>query len=318
MKAPAHLTELLRRSVIVTGTHYSTTTLVGAVLATAPEFRLLHEPLNPRPTASYDSLRPARWYEYYGEGRFSELQDGLARMLDRKNLPGAMLQRVLAARSVRELGQAARYVERKAPMLFAAKPVILKDPFLAFSARTLQQSLGTRIVVTIRHPGGFAESFLRKAGRFDFGDLASQEALMETMPADAEAIARFASEEQPAIAQAGLLWRVVYGFAELYLLPHPRSILLRQEDLVERTDQAVDTLFAFAQASRTRATDRFLARSMGAGAADHGGASYIHRDGKAAASKWRGRLSPQDVAVLRKNTGELAGRLGYPSDDWPY
>ncbi|NNC60428.1 MAG: hypothetical protein HKO05_10610 [Erythrobacter sp.] len=60
MEASHRPDPMLARSVIVTGTHYSTTTLVGALLQTAPEFHLLHEPLNPWPTLSYDSLEPSR------------------------------------------------------------------------------------------------------------------------------------------------------------------------------------------------------------------------------------------------------------------
>lgn len=309
---------LLARSVIVTGTHYSATTLVGALLHTAPEFHLLHEPLNPEPTPSYDSLRPARWYEYYDDSRWGELHDGLARMLRRGPVLPQLLARLVQARSPRQAGQALRYGQRKLPVLLARKPAILKDPFLAFSALTLQRQAGCKVVLCLRHPGAFAESMLRKTAGFAFADLASQPELMAMLPEEAEEIARFAREPRPVIEQAALLWRVVYGFAARHLLPDPRTLPVRQEDFAEQLDAAAQRLLAFAGGTRSGATERFLQRNFGAATGDHDPASYIRRDPRLAAMKWRERLGHEETGALHAMTAPLAATLGYDEASWQH
>ncbi|GAA4047799.1 sulfotransferase [Parerythrobacter jejuensis] len=318
MEPAANPFDLLSRSVIVTGTHYSMTTLTGALLATADEYHLLHEPLNPEPTLSYDSLRPPRWYEYYGTDRFEELAQALAVFLDRNSFPAQVLDRLSSVRTPQEVGQVARYCQRKMPFVLSARPAVLKDPFLAFSARTLQQELGMKVVLTLRHPAGFAESMIRKAGQFDFSDLASQHSLLETVPDEADEICRFAASNPPAIEQAALLWRVIYGFAARYLVPDARTMTVRQEDMVSNTQAAIDRLFAFAHAQPTPSTGRLVAKNLQAQSDDHAGGSYIRRDGAAATNKWRERLGADDIALLQEQTGELAARLGYNDFDWSH
>src|SRR5690349_18063982 len=62
---------LYRSSVVVTGSFYSTTTLLGAILAQSPHFNLVHEPLNFEPPLSFRSVGTKHWYEYYDEARYA-------------------------------------------------------------------------------------------------------------------------------------------------------------------------------------------------------------------------------------------------------
>lgn len=317
--APADTIDpLLARSVIVTGTHYSTTTLVGALLATAPEFHLLHEPLNPQPTLSYDSLEPAHWYEFYGDDRFDELQAGLGKMLQRRPVLPQIATRALQARSLRQIGQVGRYAQRKLPVLLAPKPAILKDPFLAFTARTLQQRAGTKVILCLRHPGGFTESMVRKAGQFDFRELADQPELLQLLPDEAEDIVRFARAPRAPIEQAALLWRVVYRFAERHLLPDPRTTLVRQEEFLTDRDATAQRLLSFAGGQETPQTRRFLAENFRTDVSEPRARSYIRRDPAQATMQWREALSAEDVALVRAMTEPLAARLGYDAESWPH
>ncbi|WP_284123975.1 hypothetical protein [Parerythrobacter aestuarii] len=318
MSQAAPIDPLLAGSVIVTGTHYSATTLVGALLATAPEFHLLHEPLNPQPTLSYDSLRPPQWYAFYGEDHFERLQRGLIPMLRRRAIVPELLRRASRVRSGKEFGQVARYAQRRLPMLIAPRPAILKDPFLAFTARTLQQCAGTKVVLCLRHPGGFAESMVRKAGQFDFNDLVDQPALMEQLPDEAETIRHFAREPQPPLAQAALLWRVVYGFAERQLLPDKRTAMVRQEDFMGTREVTARRLLAFAGGSESPRLGRFLRRNFRTDAPSGNGTSYIRRDPQLATTQWRSALSAEEVRVVRDMTEPLAARLGYSAESWPH
>ncbi|MHA6332303.1 hypothetical protein ACXYL9_01360 [Qipengyuania sp. CAU 1752] len=316
MEASHRPDPMLARSVIVTGTHYSTTTLVGALLQTAPEFHLLHEPLNPQPTLSYDSLKPPRWYEYYDASRYDELHDALARLLRRGPVLPETARRLARARTRQELGQALRYLQRRLPSVVSRRPAIFKDPFLAFSAHNLQEQAGLKVVWCLRHPGAFAESFIRKTEGFPFEDLASQPALLDMMDDDAEQVLAFARERQPACKQAALLWRVVNGFAERHLLANSRTASVRQEDFIDSREDTAKRLLTFVGGSRTPALRRFMEDKFGSAEIDQGSGSYTKRDPRMAAEKWRGRLSREDAAIVREMTGPLAARLGYGEDSW--
>lgn len=316
MSTPDTIRQLYRSSLVVTGTHYSMTTLAGRLLECLPEFHLLHEPTNAEPTLSYDALDPPHWYEYYDDSRYEDLRAPLESYMRAGSFPAALARRLLKVRSPRHALEIARYVERKLPFLRSTKPVIFKDPFLAFSARTMQQVDGLKVVLTVRHPCGFAESLARKAGTFDFADLA-QPALLEALPDMAADILRFRDEPRPAIEQAAMLWAVVYGFAKRYLVPDARTFVLRQDDLVLETDATLDRLLGFIGVPRNPAIDTFAEENLRAEGSDFSGSgAYYKRDGKEALVKWRERVSDADRARVRAITGDIAASYGYGEDSW--
>ncbi|NNC60429.1 MAG: hypothetical protein HKO05_10615 [Erythrobacter sp.] len=181
----------------------------------------------------------------------------------------------------------------------------------------MQEKAGLKVVWCLRHPGAFAESFLRKTEGFPFEDLASQPALLDMVGDDAEQVLVFARKRQSASMQAALLWRVVNGFAERHLLANPRTASVRQEEFIDAREDTAARLLAFVGGSRTPALRRFLADKFGSTEIDQGSGSYTSRDPRMAAEKWRVRLSPEDAAIVREMTGPLADRLGYGEDSWP-
>ena len=316
MPAGVPSSRLLGSSIVVTGTHYSMTTLAGRLLAAGGEFHLLHEPTNPRPTLSYDSIQPPRWYEYYDVARYSELHRFLEQAIGAGDLGGQIAARASSVRSLRDAMRVMRYVQRKLPMRLAPAPAILKDPFLAFSARTLQAEHGVKVVLTVRHPCAFAESFVRAGHDFDFNNL-MQPALLQALPDEAGTISRLARLPSPIAEQAAHLWRIVYGFAAQFLLPDPRTFLLPQDRLVSQTQDTVDALFAFAGAAQSPAVKTFLARNLQSAGTDFSGsASYIRRDSEAVLDKWRTRFGAADRDLVRELTGSIAEQLDYGEESW--
>lgn len=307
---------LLRSSVLVTGSHYSMTTLIGRLLAVAPEFHLLHEPANARPTLSYDSLKPANWYEYYGQARGEALAEFLLRAMKSEGFSREVLSKMGKIRSVRHALQVARYIQRKGPMKLAHKPAIIKDPFLLFAARDLQRMAQMRVVLTVRHPCAFTESFVRAGNGFDFANLLQPE-LFDAMPSEAAAIQGMAQTPKSLVEQAALLWRVLYGFAARYLIGNPLTAAVRQDEIVLETSETTKRLFAFTGGTYNASTDRFIAENFTANAADFSkSGSYIRRDGRSTLNKWHGRLSCEEVVVIQGMTESIAAQLGYGPASW--
>lgn len=308
--------DLLQRSIIVTGTHYSMTTLVGRLLATAPEFHILHEPTNAEPTLSYASIAPPNWYEFYAGNRVEELAVFLEAAITGSGFLREVACRAASVRSLRQTLQVARYCERTLPQKLDPKPAIIKDPFLVFSAAALQDRLGTQVVLTIRHPCAFAESFKRAGNGFDFANLMQPE-LLAALPDEAETIGRLAREPGGHVVQAAHLWRIIYGFAVKYLIDNRETFAVRQDHLVEDTEPAVEALFRFCCATRTNGVEAFLAKNLSSTQQDfrqHG--SYIQRDAHATLHKWKARLSHDEVAIIRAETEEVAAKLGYGTQNW--
>lgn len=305
---------LFTDSVIVTGTHYSMSTLMGQIIAQAPEYHLVHEPLNPKPTLGYNAIGAAHWYEYYAADRHAHLRDSLKGYMFGKGVIGQSLSRAARIRSKQDLLRVGKYALTNARFAATPRRAVFKDPFLAFSGRYLQQIDGLHVVLCLRHPCGFAESLKRRGKGFEFEDLADQPDLMAALPEQAGQIALFAREPQPVLDQAALLWKVVYGFAAQHYLGHARTVFVRQEDLAEDPRSEVARVFAAIGASHTPAVDAFLESTLKADSpvdfAQDGG-SYVRRNAQETTQKWKSRLAREEIARVMEIVGETAGAYGY-------
>lgn len=308
---------LFRDSVIVTGTHYSMSTLVGRILGAAETFNLIHEPLNHERPLGYATVPTSHWYEYFGADRSTRLAEMLVDIqFGRNTIREAMIRtaRIRSGRDVLRIGKFTRTGLRHATQ---PKRAVFKDPFLCFSARQLQENYRLWVVMTVRHPCGFAESLARRGIGFDFNDLLQPE-LLDAMPEIAEEIARYAHETQPVLQQAALLWRLVYGFADTYLLNHPRTTFIRQEDIATQPADEVTRLFSFIGAPKTATVDQFVKETLNASAPSDfdrsAAASYVHRDARETTLKWRQRLSQEDIQAVMQITGNIPRRFGYGAD----
>lgn len=304
---------LFSESVIVTGTHYSMSTLMGQIIGAHSDFHLVHEPLKHRTTLSHQIIQTETWYEYFNNDRSEELARGLQELQFGKDTLKRTLSAVTHVRGLRDVGRVGKRALTGFGRARLAKRAVFKDPFLCFSARTLQMHHGLNIILTMRHPCGFAESLSRRGEGFDFANL-MQPALLDALPEFREDIERFAREPRPIVEQAALLWKVVYGFAEKYYLSDTRTSLVRQEDFVSAAGREVDRVLDLVGVSRTEAVNDFLAASCNpenpVDFSDQGHA-YTRRDAEQAAEKWRTRMGPADVDRVMALVGDLAGRFGY-------
>ena len=215
---------LFANSVVVTGTHYSMSTLTGKIIGQAPEFHVVHEPLNAEPSLSYSSLNPEHWYEYYNGSRYDGMRAALYGYAYGAGAIKGTLDRLPRIRSARDVLRVGKYAWTNLAFRCRPRRVVFKDPFLAFSGADLQARDGLYVVLSVRHPCGFAESLKRRGRGFDFNNLSDQPALLEAMPDMAELIKEYAATTQPIVAQAALLWRVIYEFSKATLKKPASSV----------------------------------------------------------------------------------------------
>jgi hypothetical protein len=97
---------------------------------------------------------------------------------------------------------------------------LIKDPFALFSAPWFAERLNCNVVITVRHPAGFASSLKRLGWNYDFRNLLDQPLLMrDHLEAD-----RAAMESMPhddIIGQGALLWKFIYRFVHSTREPVP-------------------------------------------------------------------------------------------------
>ncbi|MFY0634051.1 MAG: hypothetical protein JXQ91_09565 [Vannielia sp.] len=307
---------LFSNSVIVTGTHYSMSTLMGALLGTSPDFNVVHEPLNHQPTLGYATVPTNGWYDYFDQARSADLASRLRAIQFGEGTVGASIRRLIRVRSSKDVLRCGKFAQTGMRHALRPRRAVFKDPFLCFSARHLQKGYGHYIVLTVRHPCGFAESLMRRGKGFDFRDLL-QPALLDALPDLSDDICRFVKEPQTVLDQAALLWTIVNEFAARYYLDHPKSRFVRQEDLVGAPRETALSVFSALGAKEGSKLGAFLElnlkgtpRRTETTDAD-GKGSYIRRDGKKAATKWRERLDPSDIARVMARVGETAAHFGY-------
>lgn len=311
-------TSLFRSSIVVTGAHYSITTLLGAILDASPAYHMVHEPANPEGTLSFQTIGTSDWYEYFDEASYFDLREALIGILHSDQLGRETMRRIAQVRGPRDAGRIVRFLQRQLPRRLSPRPGIFKAPFLAFSARTLQAMDGLRVVIGVRHPAAWIESVVRRDGGYDVSCLL-QPALLDAVPEFADDLRRAAGRTLSPLQEALLLWKVIHTHHHRYLLGNDRTAVFRQEDLVRNLQEECRRLFAFAGVEVPATLGEVLTRTMGGSAVDFrpgGFDDYLARDGEAVLAKWRTRVSAEELALIRRETEGLAAMFGYGPQDW--
>lgn len=316
-KAIDYRMALYRSSVLVSGSHYSITTLLGAILAESTQFHMVHEPVNHESTISFRTVPMRHVYPCAVGAEYERLRAGLIRLMLGEGLAGALVHRATQVRSLRDIARLGRLVQRELPLVLRPRPAIFKAPLLAFTARSMQQVDGMKVVLGLRHPVAWIESVVRRDGGIDAQEL-MQEPLLDALPEFADRIRLFAREPQPPLQQAILLWQLVQTFHARYLLDDPRTMVVRQEDLVADPPATIAALFAFCGVANPPPMDAFIASHFSHSDVDNraGQGDYVRRDAQAVLRKWRERVPVADQQLIRRETGELAARFGYTDADW--
>ncbi len=314
---PSDGLELFRSSVLVTGSHYSITTLIGMILAQSSQFHMLNEPVNRESTLSFRTVPMRNGYPLAEGAQYDELRSGLIRLIRAEGLLGDAARSVLKIRSLRDVGRIGRLLQHESPRLQSRRPAIIKAPLLAFTARTMQQVDSLKVVLGVRHPCAWIESVVRRDRGFDFSDLL-QPPLLDALPDYADRIRLLASQRRPALEEALLMWQVLHAFHARYLLGNARTLMVRQADIVADPKGVARDLFEFAGVIDPPNLDRIIAENFTSAAVDFtpGKGNYLQRDAQAVLNKWRERLTVDDQLRIRREAGEVAAAFGYGETDW--
>ena len=283
------------------------------MLALAPGVAYIHEPFSPK---APKGLSPAGFDRYFtvvtaeNEGRY---RAGMERTLAlRYDLPAQLHW----ARTWRDVARIPRDYLRLRKRRHGAPRPLVKDPIALLSAEWLAQSFGMQVVVLIRHPAAFAASLKRLGWEHSFATFFDEGRLPEVLrPYEAE-IREQAERPGEILAQAALLWRLLYHAVAGYGDRHPDWVFLRHEDASLEPRETFERLYGQLGLELTDEARRKIQRATAPdNPAELSSAHAVELDSAASLGRWREQLTAEEIETLRERTADVWPRF-YSDDDW--
>ena len=192
----------------------------------------------------------------------------------------------------------------------------MKDPIALLSAEWLADSFGMDVVVLIRHPAAFAASLKRLGWKHSFATFIQDGRVPEVVrPYEAE-IREQAERPGEIMAQAALLWRLLYNAVDGYRDRRPDWAFVRHEDASAEPVATFERLYARLGLDFTPAAREAIARASAPENPAALATPYaVELDSAASLGRWRDELTAEEVATLRERTRDVWPRF-YSDEDW--
>lgn len=299
--------------ILVTGAHRSGTTWVGKMLAANRHIAYISEPLNVFHRPGVFSAPVSHWYTYITWENEELYLPAFQKML-------AYQYGVLAEmRSLRSGKDFLRMLRDLSTFLVARlehRRALIKDPFAVFSIPWFIQRLGAQVVVTVRHPAGFASSLKRLNWKFNLRkNLLAQPLLVrDHLGAYLDGIR--SSPMQDLIEQAAWLWKIIYQEVHKMKQQYPQIYLVRQEDLATSPLENFRCLYRNLALEYTLNVEKaILASSNSENPVELRSTHSIRLNSRASLQNWKQRLSTEEIERIKCITADV-WPLYYAAEEW--
>ena len=313
------------RPILVAGAHRTGTTWVGKMLAANPQVAYISEPLNVWHRPGVMRAPVQYWYTYIHARNQAAYLAPFQETLCFQYHPWLELRSLRSTRDALRMGR--DFSTFLVGKIRKQRP-LLKDPFAIFSAPWFAQALNCQVVITVRHPAAFASSLKRLNWAFDFNDLLAQPLLMqdwlEPFRSEMQALAKRPDAKGDIIArggiiaQASLLWRMVYEVVAKYRDQNPEFQIVRHEDLSIDPVPGYQALYHSLGLDFTPTVEQTILNSSSAdnpGELSKKSVHAVRLDSRANLHNWKRRLQPEEIQRIREITADIAG-LYYPEIEW--
>lgn len=284
------------------------------MLALAPGVGYVHEPFNPDMPAGVAGGVFARHLQYVCRDNEATFRPALARALAFRYHHAAAAQ---AARTPKDLVRIVRDEARLArDRLRGARPLV-KDPIAVLAAEWLAETFAMDVVVLVRHPAAFVASFKRLGWRHDFRSFLDQPLLLDgpLRPYAAE-IRAAASGAWDVVAEAALLWRIIYGTVLGYRDRHPEWQYRRHEDLAREPLPGFADLYERLGLELTpKAEAGIAAHSASTNPTQLTDAHSVRLASGESLRNWSRILDAEEIARVREVASDVWPAY-YSDDDW--
>jgi hypothetical protein len=305
-----------KRPLLVTGAHRSGTTWVGKMLAANGQFAYISEPLNVLHRPGIMRTPVKHWYTYICAENEAHYLPALRETLAYRYHVWDELKSLRSRKDFLRMGRDLGIFI--AGRLRSQRP-LLKDPFSIFSTAWFAERLDCQVVITVRHPAGFASSLKRLGWDFDFSDLLQQDLLMrDWLGPFRSQMEAYLDKPEDVIGQSSLLWRMIYQVVDVLRTRFPHFIVVRHEDLsldplsgyrelytdlgLDFTDKVKQTILQSSSSENPKQLSKRAVHS-------------VQLDSRANLQNWKRRLSPEETERVRCLTQDLASRY-YPEPSW--
>ena len=201
---------------------------------------------------------------------------------------------------------------------FHHRPLI-KDPFAVFSSGWFAHRLDCQVVCVVRHPAAFVSSLIRLDWAFDLGDILNQPLLMrDWLESYREDIVKVLVEPRDVVAQAGLLWKMIYQVVYRLQEQIANCYVVRHEDLSADPIEGYRRLYTTLGLDYSPEVTKVVVDLSHAGNPQELSKKSVHSvrlDSQANLQQWKRRLSPAEIAQIRQISEPVAS-LYYSEQDW--
>lgn len=300
--------------ILVTGAHRSGTTWVGKMLAADADTAYISEPLNVLHRPGVFRIPVKHWYTYITQENENEYLPAFQELL---NFQYHIWLEIKSLRSPRDFMRMGRDFHIFFNGSIQGKRALIKDPFALFSTPWFAQRLNCNIVITVRHPAGFASSLKRLGWNYDFRNLLDQPLLMhDHLEADRAAMESIPHDD--IIGQGALLWKLIYRFVHSTRSLFPHFKIVRHEDLSLDPLDGYQTLYRSLGLDFTERVRDIIQNSSSSENPAKLARNKTHSvklDSRTNLNNWKKLLSPEEIVRIRKLT-EGVSELFYPENEW--
>jgi hypothetical protein len=194
---------------------------------------------------------------------------------------------------------------------------LIKDPFAVFSTPWLAKQLHCKVVITVRHPGGFVGSLKRLGWNFDFGNFLNQPLFMRDH-LEGERAAMESMPKDDIVGQAALLWKIIYRFVHSTRSGFPQFHIVRHEDLSLDPIGGYQTLYKSLGLDFTDKVKDIIQNSSSSENPAKLAKNKTHSvklDSRANLDNWKKILSPEEITRVRTIT-EGVSESFYSEEEW--
>jgi hypothetical protein len=304
----------MKQTILVTGAHRSGTTWVGRMLSLDRDTAYISEPLNVLHRHGVYRADVKHWYQYITDENEEKYLLAFHELL---NFRYHFFTELRSLRSRKDFMRMGRDLSIFMKGRLLGERTLLKDPFAIFSTPWFAQKLNCQVVITIRHPGGFASSLKRLNWPFDFRHLLDQPMLMrdylETDRADMEKM-----QADDIVGQSALLWRMIYRSVHATRSLFPDFKIVRHEDLSLDPVAGYKSLYeSLGLTFDEKVRDTILNSSSSENPTELSKKKVhsVKLDSRANMDNWKKRLNPEEIIRIRKLTEDVS-HLFYSDNEW--
>jgi hypothetical protein len=300
--------------ILVTGSHRSGTTWVGKMLAADANTAYISEPLNVLHRPGIFRAPVKHWYTYITEENEAEYLPAFHELL---NFEYHTLLEIKSLRSIKDFLRMGRDFRIFFNGSMHGQRALIKDPFAVFSTPWFSKRLNCRVVITTRHPAGFASSLKRLGWNYDFNNLLDQPLFMRDH-LEADRALMESMDKNDIVSQAALLWKFIYRFVHGTRNLFPEFNIVRHEDLSREPVTGFQALYrslGLDFTERVKSTIENSSSSENPTKLAKNKTHSVKLDSRANLDNWKKILSPEEISRVRKIT-EGVSESFYSEEEW--